>query len=258
MFILIKEMYRKYLANFCGSIDRVHLALKVETSLRKNTIKLSPKFDLNLNKSVWRWIIETIWKVQVYVCQHQFHEKPTLLWASGQLDTVKLSLHSHLKRVKTETCFASGENQRKAHTLAVNNDQQHECWHLHCKGHSASWWRLCRTPNRQECQRERVSQWPMCQRDECWKLLGKRIRAVYVGQVAHCQLLKCANFLKLQSFGLVMNLLIYLPSTQTVWMVVLCSGGKAPFTSAPTSKTAHSTQKRSSGFYTSPSGTPTS
>lgn len=28
--------------------------------------------------------------------------------------------------MKTETCFASGENQRKAHTLAVNNDQQHK------------------------------------------------------------------------------------------------------------------------------------
>lgn len=54
--------------------------------------------------------------------------------------------------------------------------------------------------------RARASQWPMCQRDECWKLLGKRIRAVYVGQVARCQLLKCANFLKLQSFRLVMNL----------------------------------------------------
>lgn len=38
----------------------------------------------------------------------------------------KLSLRSHWERVKTETCFASGENQRKAHTLAVNNDQQHE------------------------------------------------------------------------------------------------------------------------------------
>lgn len=46
----------------------------------------------------------------------------------------------------------------------------------------------------------------MCQKDECWKLFGKGIRSVYVGQVAHCQLLKCANFLKLQSLGLAMNL----------------------------------------------------
>lgn len=95
-------------------------------------------------------------------------------------------------------------------------------------------------------ERERVSQWPMCQRDECWKLLGKRIRAVYVGQVARCQLLKCANFLKLQSFGLVLNLFHSIhPPPKTVHMVVLCSMGKAPSASAPTSINARSNPKMS-------------
>lgn len=91
---------------------------------------------------------------------------------------------------------------------------------------------------------ERVSQWPMCQRDECWKLLGKRIRAVYVGQVARCQLLKCANFLKLQSFGLVFNLFhSFHPPPKTVHMAMLCSVGKTPSVSAPTSTDACSNPK---------------
>lgn len=38
---------------------------------------------------------------------------------------MKLSPHSSLVRVKTETCFTSWENQSKGHTLAVNNDQPH-------------------------------------------------------------------------------------------------------------------------------------
>ncbi|MEQ2232890.1 hypothetical protein ILYODFUR_016146 [Ilyodon furcidens] len=48
------------------------------------------------------------------------------LLVSSQCDTMKLSPHSSLERVKTETCFTSWENQRKAHTLAVNNDQHHK------------------------------------------------------------------------------------------------------------------------------------
>lgn len=68
---------------------------------------------------------------------------------------------------------------------------------IHCWSHSAACRPLSSPSNGLECQR--VSQRPMCQRDECWKLLGKRIRSVYVGLMAHCQLFKCANFLKLQS-----------------------------------------------------------
>lgn len=79
----------------------------------------------------------------------------------------------------------------------------------HCWSHSAAWWLLSSTSNSQECQG--VSQRPMCQGDECWKLLGKRIRSVYVGLMAHCQLFKCANFLKLQS-----PLFTFLPCFATV------------------------------------------
>lgn len=144
--------------------------------------------------------IETTWKFLACFCQHQAYEQHLV----GQRDIVKLSLC--WERVKTETYYASGENQRKAHTLAVNNDQQH-------KANSVDTAKTTAPPGDGSGEletdknvRERVSQWPMCQRDECWKLLGKRIRAVYVAQVARCQLLKCANFLKLQSFGLVFNL----------------------------------------------------
>lgn len=144
--------------------------------------------------------IETTWKFLVCFCQHQVYEQHLV----GQRDIVKLSLC--WERVKTETYYASGENQRKAHTLAVNNDQQHKANRVDTAKTTVP---PGDGPGELEADRnvrERVSQWPMCQRDECWKLLGKRIRAVYVGQVARCQLLKCANFLKLQSFGLVFNL----------------------------------------------------
>ena len=87
--------------------------------------------------------------------------------------------------MKTETCFASGEIQRKAHTLAVNNDQQRRD-HIYTVGPQR---RLlaargttratleCQAegkrhrPPAKERQRERVSesvsQWPMCQRNGC-------------------------------------------------------------------------------------------
>lgn len=144
--------------------------------------------------------IETTWKFLVCFCQHQVYEQHLV----GQRDIVKLSLC--WERVKTETYYASGENQRKAHTLAVNNDQQHKANSVHTAKTTVPPGDGSGELETDRNVRERVSQWPMCQRDECWKLLGKRIRAVYVGQVARCQLLKCANFLKLQSFGLVFNL----------------------------------------------------
>lgn len=108
----------------------------------------------------------------------------------------------------------------------MNNDQQHRPW-LFTRSGSQCLLVTAVQNSKQTGMSGRVSQWPMCQRDECWKLLGKRIRAVYVGQVARCQLLNCANFLKLQSFGLVMSLfLLYLPSIQYVWKIVLCGGEK--------------------------------
>ena len=172
----------------------------------------------------------------------------------------KLSLRSHWERVKTETCFASGENQRKAHTLAVNNDQQHEPNSL-CIARATvppgdRLAELQRGKNVRERERERerewVSQWPMCQRDECWKLLGKRITAVYVGQVAHCQLLKCANFLKLQSCGFGReSFSLYLPSTQDWMDGCALFKGKTPSASAPTSTRPRSTPKKCAGSKTS-------
>lgn len=90
---------------------------------------------------------------------------------------------------------------------------------------------------------ERVSQWPLCQRDECWKLLGKRIRAVYVGQVARCQLLKCANFLKLQRFGLLVNLFTVFTLHPDCMEGCALFRGKAPSASATTSKKARSAQR---------------
>lgn len=79
----------------------------------------------------------------------------------------------------------------------------------------------------------------MCQRDECWKRLGKRIRTVYVGQVARCQLLKCANFLKLQSFGLAMNLLtLFTLLSDCLDDCALFRRGGGPSISTPTSKKA--------------------
>ena len=103
-----------------------------------------------------------------------------------------------------------------------------------------------------EREREWVSQWPMCQRDECWKLLGKRITAVYVGQVAHCQLLKCANFLKLQSCGFGReSFSLYLPSTQDWMDGCALFKGKTPSASAPTSTRPRSTPKKCAGSKTS-------
>lgn len=160
----------------------------------------------------------------------------------GQRDIVKLSLR--WERVKTETCYASGENQRKAHTLAMNNDQQRKPNSIDISVTTVPPGDGSGELETDRNVRKRVSQWPMCQRDECWKLLGKRIRAVYVGQVAHCQLLKCANFLKLQSVGLVLNLFHSIhPPPKTVHMVVLCSMGKAPSASTPTSINARSNPK---------------
>lgn len=85
---------------------------------------------------------------------------------------------------------------------------------------------------------ERVSQWPMSRGDECWKLLGKRIRAVYVGQVAHCQPLQCANFLKLQRFsGPVANSFLTLfalrPRLYTWPCFCSVGGGKPPVLQPP-------------------------
>lgn len=85
---------------------------------------------------------------------------------------------------------------------------------------------------------ERVSQWPMSRGDECWKLLGKRIRAVYVGQVAHCQPLQCANFLKLQRFsGPVANsfptLFALRPRLYTWPCFCSVGGGKPPVLQPP-------------------------
>lgn len=70
--------------------------------------------------------------------------------------------------MKTETCFASGENQRKPHTLAVNNDQQHKPRTAPAEATTAappsggSGGTGIRTG-----MSERVSQWPMSRGDEC-------------------------------------------------------------------------------------------
>lgn len=153
----------------------------------------------------------------------------------GQHDIAKLSLHWG-REWKLRPVLLQGKNKRKAHTLAVNKDQTHNpdstdtAMTTVPPGDGSGELESHRNVRGREWVRQRL----MCQRDECWKLLGKRIRAVYVGQVARCQLLKCANFLKLQSFGLVLNLFhsIY-PPPKTVRMVVLCSRGKPPLIQPP-------------------------
>lgn len=97
---------------------------------------------------------------------------------------------------------------------------------------------------------EKASRGPLCQRDECWKLLGKRIMAVYVGQVARCQLLKCANFLKLQSFGSAPNpSSLSLPSVQD-GRLELCSRGNSLCCIPPPPPWAHSPSLKCARIFT--------
>lgn len=119
-----------------------------------------------------------------------------------------------------------GKIKRKAHTIAVNNDQQHSS--LGIVGAAAP---PAGGPALLPTGRNVRESGGGRRRDGCWKLLGKRIRSVYVGQVAHCQLLKCANFLKLQRFESAVSLF-------TLFTLLLdCMDGcallkrKAPFTS---------------------------
>lgn len=118
------------------------------------------------------------------------------------------------KEWKLRPVFLHGRIKRKAHTSVVNKDPQHSSLDIVSAAVPPGGGPAGTQTGRNVKERGRG--------DGCWKLLGKRIRSVYVGQVARCQLLKCANFLKLQSSKSAMSLSLYLPSSWTAWMAVLC------------------------------------